>query len=409
MIQDVIKEVIKQSLTLRVLTPDDLDEFNKLLRYAFQITQNELAKTGYDDEQIKIAKKPILNQAIVYGYFEEKNLVSQLAVYPMQMNIYGKIYAMGGITGVATYPEFNSMGLVKSLMKVALKAMRDNHQSISCLCPYSISYYRSRGWEIVSDKMSFSLKDSQLPNFSKPKGIIKRLPSNHQDILSLHDQFAKQTHGCAIRNELLWEEYWRWEVDDIAVAAYYDKDNQPKGYIVYLLEDDVFKIKEMISLNHEAMMGLWSFVAAHKSMFSQIIGSNYTSQSLAFLLGDGEIKESIAPFIMARIVDVKQFLTQFRFDKIPIPQKFSFIVEDDLLEWNNGVFSLYCGPNKVKINHTPLKRQVRLNIQTLTTMLLGYQRPSYLKQIGRIKANQETIEILEDILPEGKVYFSDYF
>ena len=52
---------------------------------------------------------------------------------------------------------------------------------------------------------------------------------------------------------------------------------------------------------------------------------------------------------------------------------------------------------------------VALNIQTLTTMLLGYKRPLYLRQIGRLQASDETISVLEEIVPEGKAYFSDYF
>lgn len=40
---------------------------------------------------------------------------------------------------------------------------------------------------------------------------------------------------------------------------------------------------------------------------------------------------------------------------------------------------------------------------------MGYKRPLYLRQIGRFEASDETIDILEEIIPEGKAYFSDYF
>lgn len=52
---------------------------------------------------------------------------------------------------------------------------------------------------------------------------------------------------------------------------------------------------------------------------------------------------------------------------------------------------------------------IKLDIQTLVTMLLGYKRPLYLRSINRLKANDESIDKLEEILPEGKAYFSDYF
>ena len=53
---------------------------------------------------------------------------------------------------------------------------------------------------------------------------------------------------------------------------------------------------------------------------------------------------------------------------------------------------------------------MELSVQTLVAMLLGYKRPLYLKNIGRLRVNHpQAIDILEEILPEGNAYFSDYF
>ncbi|WP_039915277.1 sterol carrier protein domain-containing protein [Treponema phagedenis] len=52
---------------------------------------------------------------------------------------------------------------------------------------------------------------------------------------------------------------------------------------------------------------------------------------------------------------------------------------------------------------------VKLSIQTLCTMLMGYKRPSYLRRIEKITASDEAINLLEDIIPVEQPYFSDYF
>ena len=71
---------------------------------------------------------------MVYG----EKLISQLAVYPFKVNIFGEIFEMGGLTGVGTYPEFANMGLMKNLLKYALKDMKERKQSIfSYLYPYA--------------------------------------------------------------------------------------------------------------------------------------------------------------------------------------------------------------------------------------------------------------------------------
>lgn len=402
------EDIVKQ-LQLRLLTLDDLDEFNKLLRYAFQVTNDDLLKTGWNNEEIKQAKTPILKKAQVLGYFQGANLVSQIALYPMQMNVYGKIFKMCGITGVATYPEYSSLGLMKNLMKEALVKMRENAQSISCLYPYSIPYYRSRGWEIISDKMTFKLKDNQLPKTIPTHGIIKRVKANDKDLIDLHNIFARQTHGCLVRDELAWDEYWRWDVEDEMIAIYYNEAGEPRGYVVYLLENDVFFIKEMIYLDTEANMGLWNYIKAHNSMFDELRGANYSNETLSFLLDDGSIKETIMPYIMARIVDVELFFKQYPFDFVAKKASISFEISDSLLEWNNKTFNLKFEKDQVIFDSKKSKNKIKLDIQTLSTMFLGYKRPLYLKKIGRLQADKKSIDLLEEILPEGKAYFSDYF
>ena len=76
----------------------------------------------------------------------------------------------------------------------------------------------------------------------------------------------------------------------------------------------MFKIKELVYLNEEAHYGIWGYINAHQSMFDKVKGANYSNHNLAFLLEDGHIKETTQPYIMARIVDVMQFLSQYPFE-----------------------------------------------------------------------------------------------
>lgn len=415
------KTQIRERLTMQQLDISHIEQFNELLRYAFQVTDSDLLEFGWNNEEIKRSKYPILQNASVLGWFDRQKLISQIALYPMQMNIYNRIYAMGGITGVATYPEYSGIGLMADLMREILKMMRENKQSISCLYPYSIPYYRSRGWEIVSDKMSFVIKDNQFPKPPQVGGMMQRVTEDHPDLKALHNEFAAKTHGCLVRDTLAWNEYWRWDVEDTIVAIYYDECDKPTGYIVYLLENDIFKIKEMIYLNEEARYGLWGYINAHQSMFDSIEGANFSNHNLAFLLEDGHIKESIQPYIMARIVDVEQFLMQYPFEFVRSNMCLRFSVSDPLLEWNNRDFILDFKDGElalqVVVSEVVASEEkqnlgeyhIKLDIQTLVTMLLGYKRPLYLRSINRLQASDESIDKLEEILPEGKAYFSDYF
>lgn len=402
---------IREKLVLKPFGLEYLDQFNELLRYVFQVTNNDIQQSGYEDGEIVKSKRPILKNADVIGWFNEDQLVSQLCIYPCQVNIHGKIFSMGGLTGVGTYPEYANLGLMNDLIKSGLQIMKNKGQWISYLYPYSIPYYRRKGWEIMSDHLTFTIKDSQIPKNISVKGFAERLPVTDPDVISVYDKFARSNHGALIRGNQEWEEYWRWENEDERTAAvYYDKDDIPQGYILYWIEEDIFHIKDIIYLNQEARIGLWNFVYAHYSMVDEVQGNIYKNDPLHFFLDDGQIKETIEPYYMARIVDVTEFLNNFPFKNLDMFTPFHFVVSDSIAEWNRGVFGLVKNEKGklIRVNEA-VGKPVYLDIQTLTTMLMSYRSPSYLYKIERIKTDENTLEILEQIIPDNQPYFSDYF
>ena len=319
---------------------------------------------------------------------------------------------MGGITGVATYPEYAGRGLIHTLMLKILEHMREEKQSVSFLYPYSIPFYRKKVWEIVSDQIKFSIKDTQLPKKQPVPGMVERVEWDHEDLKNVYRYFAVQRHGALIRDDLAWEEYWRWESDDVIAAIYYSEEHKPLGYIVYSIENEVFNVKEILYLNIEARHGIWNYISSHFSMITEVKGYNYTGEPLAFLLEDSEITETIAPYIMARIVDVREFILQYPFQVMPEDFHIHLIVHDNMAPWNEGDFQIYWKDQKTycdQENDLPLTNIVELDIQTLTTMLMGYKRPSYLYENDRLDMEYYMVQILERLIPVGKPYFSDYF
>ncbi|WP_405078723.1 enhanced intracellular survival protein Eis [Paenibacillus chitinolyticus] len=401
---------LQERLKMKSVEPQHGEQFNHLLRYVFQVTNHDLQTFGWEDREIAQAKLPVLKQADVLGWFDEDKLISQLAVYPFQVNIFGRIYDMGGLTGVGTYPEYANMGLMNQLMRQALTNMRGRRQSISYLYPYSIPYYRRKGWEIISDKISFEVKDTQLPKLKTVPGNVERVTIEHPDIKTVYQRFALQNHAAMLRNNLAWEEYLRWDLDDMTVAIYYDADHEPTGFLLYWIAGEIFHMKEMVFLDEEARTGLWNFISAHFSMVTYVKGHTYKDEPMSFLLEDGDIKETIAPYFMARIVDVSQFIEQYPFQAQGEECKLTFNLHDPMLEWNQGTFTLTVdkeGQGRLADGGgTP---SASFDIQTLTTMLMSYKRPSYLQRIRRFHADKEAVQLLEKLITNEQPYFSDYF
>ena len=393
---------------IRYLTTGDLEQYNALLRYAFQVTEQELSDSGWKDEEIKQSKFPVLKRADVLGCFDGEELVSQVAVYPLKANVYGSIYPIGFVTSVCTYPEYTGRGIMKRLMRQSLMHMRERKQPLAMLFPYSIPLYRKMGWEIISNKISFTVKDRQIPSKAKAPGYVRRVDWENRDFMNLHARFAGATHGCLFRNSLAWEEYWRWDEDDTFVAIYYDVHDTPTGYMVYLIKDDIMHIKEMIYLDREAQMGLWEYIRAHDSMIDEVRGNSYFNEPIAFEMDDGDIREMIRPYIMGRIVDVEQFFRLYPCRPDEPGAGFAFEIEDEFLPWNQRTLPVWFEAGKCEIRLNANFPHIRLSIATLTTLLMGYKSAAKLYRMGRIAAEERHIARLDDALLHEAPYISDY-
>ena len=398
----------ENNYTLRPLTIDDAEEYNALLRYAFQVTEQELAETGWKDDEITQSKFPVLQRADVLGCFNGDDLIAQFAVYPLDMNIYGVKYSVGFVTSVCTYPEYTGHGIMKRLMIQSLIRMRDAHKSFALLYPYSIPLYRGLGWEIISNKMTYTIKDTQIPRKLNEPGYVRRVSWDDKEFKELHTKFAEKTHGCLYRNNLAWEEYWRWDEDDTVVAVYYDQHATPMGYMVYLIKDDIMHIKEMIYINREAHEGLWEYIRAHDSMIDEVRGNSYFNEPIAFEMDDGDIREMIRPYIMGRIVDVEEFLHLYHCSPEEKGVCFDLDIDDAFLPWNNRPFRVWFEGGNCTLTDRDPDYELRMSIATLSTLLIGYKTAAKLARIGRITGSDEAIARLDHALLHEAPYISDY-
>ncbi|WP_229106627.1 GNAT family N-acetyltransferase [Paenibacillus sp. 1001270B_150601_E10] len=392
---------------MREVVDSDIEQFYDLMNYVFQVTNADIEELG--DDYVHTQKRLLLSACDVIGWFDKQKLVSQVMTYPFEVNIHGVKYAMGGVTGVGTYPEYSGYGLVSSLILESLTRMKERGQTIAYLFPYSIPFYRKKGWEIISDVIDFKVRDTQLPKIMPVHGRTIREDLDHEDIRKVYQQFASTANAALYRDKLAWEERFRWESEDLAAAIYYEAVDTPAGYLFYKVEDEILYIKEMVYLSEDARRGLWNFIRAHLSMVYHVKGRLYNSETLAFLLEDGEIEQRISPYYMGRIVDVKPFLERYPFNLKP-GQQIVLHVQDPLLDWNNGSFTIASDSNgQLMITQGEAEPDLSLTIQTLTTMLLSYKRPLYLHKIGRINGNRHDVRFLEKIIPDAVPWFADYF
>lgn len=404
----------RKGLVMREIRLDEMAQSIDLLNYVFQMSMSI-----HKDRRFVNAKSKQFNEGHAIGWFDGSHLVSQILSLPFEVNVHGKIYEMGGITAVGTYPEYSGHGLMESLIIESLQRMRNERQCISYLFPYSIPYYRKKGWEIMSDIVEFQVKDTQLPHYAGLNGKIRRVDPKHEDVVDIYARYAQKTHGVMVRNSIAWnekfqEDFWEEKFIDsdvnLQAAVYYDEEDVAQGYMFYRIMEENYYIDEIVYLQEEARKGLWNFVSAHSSMVYNVYGKTTGNEAVAFLLEDSEIIQKVSPYFMARIVDVKEFLLRYPF--VGHNFELQLAVTDRIVAWNNGTFIIKMADGKLsvqKVSETLNDSAVHLTVQTLATMLLGYKRPRYLEKIERLQGRPEEIDLLEAVLPVGIPTFIDYF
>lgn len=123
------------------------------------------------------------------------------------------------------------------------------------------------------------------------------------------------------------------------------------------------------------------------------------------------VSVNIQPYMMARIINLQKFMNDYPF--IQKVKSLRLGVKDSLIPQNNGIWRL-----KVNVNGTSFEKiseneqnlaDIHLDIQNLTKAFMGYRQLAYLKQVGKITGNIESIRNLDLALRNESPMLWDYF
>ncbi len=146
-------------LDIRRLTEAELPEYVELFRYAFRDFSE---KPGDPDLQASLQATDVL------GLFASGALVSAVVDFQFQQAVRGRVLGMGGIGGVASYPEHRGRGYVRTLMRTAFGQMRERGAALSMLRPFKQSYYRKFGYETASTYVGWDMPSGAMAQWADP-------------------------------------------------------------------------------------------------------------------------------------------------------------------------------------------------------------------------------------------------
>ena len=380
------------------LKEDKFREALRLSEYAFQYKVEE--------ERMQQQLTKMKESHEVYGIMEGEDLAAKLHLIPFHIYIGKEKFKMGGVAGVATYPEYRRSGYVKELLQHSLQRMKKDGFTVSMLHPFAVTFYRKYGWELCANLLVCHLTKSDLVMKKQVNGTVKRFnKENHpEEVEKLYETFAERFSGMLVRNE----KWWLQAVyEDLTLAIYYDENKTAAGYMLYKIENYKMTVDEFVPLHNEARNGLWNFICQHDSMIKELEMTVSENEQLLYTLQEPRVKTEIKPYFMGRIVDVEQFLKQYELNWNNVQQEVILHITDSFAPWNN--VSVRLANYEIAIIEEPMDKGINLDINALSTILLGYKRPLELNELELISGSEEEIRAFENVVPVRKSFIYDFF
>ncbi|EPY7703165.1 GNAT family N-acetyltransferase [Bacillus paranthracis] len=380
------------------LKEDKFREALRLSEYAFQYKVEE--------ERMQQQLTRMKESHEVYGIIEGNDLAAKLHLIPFHIYIGKEKFKMGGVAGVATYPEYRRSGYVKELLQHSLQTMKKDGYTVSMLHPFAVTFYHKYGWELCANLLVCHLTKSDLVMKKQVNGTVKRFnKENHpEEVEKLYETFAERFSGMLVRNE----KWWLQAVyEDLTLAIYYDENKTAAGYMLYKIENYKMTVDEFVPLHNEARNGLWNFICQHDSMIKELEMTVSENEQLLYTLQEPRVKTEIKPYFMGRIVDVEQFLKQYELNWNNVQQEVILHITDSFAPWNN--VSVRLANYEITIIEEPMDKGIKLDINALSTILLGYKRPLELNELELISGSEEEIRAFENVVPVHKPFIYDFF
>ncbi|EOP23468.1 MULTISPECIES: GNAT family N-acetyltransferase [Bacillus] len=380
------------------LQEDKFREALRLSEYAFQYKVNE--------ERLQQQITRMKESHEIYGIMEGEDLAAKLHLIPFHIYIGKETFKMGGVAGVATYPEYRRSGYVKELLQHSLQTMKKDGYTVSMLHPFSVSFYRKYGWELCANLLVCHMTKSDLVMKKQVNGTVKRFnKENHpEEVEKLYEIFAERFSGMLVR-----EKNWWLQVvyDDLALAIYYDENKTAAGYMLYKIENYKMTVEEFVPLHNEARNGLWNFICQHDSMIKELEMTVSENEPLLYTLQEPRVKTEIKPYFMGRIVDVEKFLKQYELNWNNVQQEVILHITDSFAPWNNVVVRL--ANHELTIVEEATEKGIKLDINALSTIMFGYKRPLELNELELISGSEEAMRSFENLVPVRKPFIYDFF
>jgi predicted acetyltransferase len=392
--------------------PDDhVDEFRRVLRYAFtpeEGPRDEADEDGYDEDPALYDRR---------GIFEGDDLRCACKHRWLTARVRGDCHDVAGLSAVATPPEHRREGHVRRLLVESLREYRDRDQRLSLLWPFERGFYGKFGWATSNKYARFTLPPASLAFAAEAaNGTFRRLDGDDWAAVDpVYDAHAERFALALDRSEAWWRDrVFDSSLHDAPYAYGWVRDGEVAGYLSYSVDagDDgkTLSVYEFAYADREAYRNLLRFLYNHDSQVAEIdLPLPETTRLLDAVDDPGDVDCELNMGPMVRVVDVCETLSALSY---PADGELALSVSDPLVDRNDGTFELVVegGTATCCAADGAVDADAELGVGALSQLVVGYRSVDALEATGDATVTDDAArETLTALFPETDVFLREFF
>ena len=377
-----------------VQIPDSkTQELFKMANYAFGMN-------------LKDSSEPEPPYSLWRGVEVDGKLVSGAGLYPLTVLLRGVEVGIGGIGGVATWPQYRRQGHVAWLMKEMLQEMRERNLHLSALWPFNWDFYRKYGWELFTTVMGAEIKIDDLEALPKPQSGQGELLRDETELAAVSAEMAQDYQLMCLRNDP-WLKLALRPWNKPAIPWVWRDNGKVEGYFLCTKDNNTIIIHDIFWSNPNALWGMMDLITRHQAQVEKARFLHLpVNHPLPTLLANQYQEFKLKPLTMGRIVDVESLLSALNWPQID--GCLTIQVSDRHGPWNDDVFTMTLEAGKCTVTRGGTRPDLELGIQQLTQLVVGFADVRTLA-LGKKLVIHGKHHLAEDIFPQGNPYFVERF